>query len=36
MLNRLQENEQNQVDAIQEAFYLQNAQLDQMQHFITQ
>ncbi|KAK1442323.1 hypothetical protein BgAZ_403530 [Babesia gibsoni] len=34
MLNRLQEGEQNQLDAVQESFYLQNAQIDQIHRFI--
>ncbi|CDR97987.1 hypothetical protein BBBOND_0404730 [Babesia bigemina] len=34
-LNRLQENEQNQLDAVQESMFLQNAQIDELQRFIS-
>ncbi|GFE55492.1 thymidine kinase, putative [Babesia ovis] len=33
-LNRLEESEQNQLDAVQESLYLQNEQLEQIHNFI--
>ncbi|KAG6439903.1 uncharacterized protein BBOV_IV002135 [Babesia bovis T2Bo] len=34
-LNRIEENEQNQLDAVQESLYLQNEQLEQIHNFLT-